>query len=183
MINLKQIIHAGGPVLLVLFVLSIYTLAVAWERWVFYRKVLKGLPSFLNKIRQQVAQSASAEAINTCRQFKHPAAYVLLRALDSSGSLEERREMAQKAIDWQTGNLQKRLGVLATVGSTAPFIGLFGTVLGVMKAFKDLSAYAGAGPSVVAVGIAEALVCTAAGLFVAIPAIIAYNYFTQKSQY
>ena len=62
----------------------------------------------------------------------------------------------------------------------APFIGLFGTVLGVMRAFKDLASAAGAGPGLVAVGISEALICTAAGLLVAIPAVAAFNHFNQK---
>ncbi|HAZ09204.1 MAG TPA: flagellar motor protein MotA, partial [Elusimicrobia bacterium] len=61
-----------------------------------------------------------------------------------------------------------------------PFIGLFGTVIGVMRAFKDLASAAGAGPGLVAVGISEALVCTAAGLLVAIPAVAAFNHFNQK---
>ena len=70
---------------------------------------------------------------------------------------------------------------LGTIASVSPFIGLFGTVIGVMRAFKDLASAAGAGPGVVAVGISEALVCTAAGLFVAIPAVAFYNYFRHQS--
>ncbi|MFH1619492.1 MAG: MotA/TolQ/ExbB proton channel family protein, partial [bacterium] len=96
-------------------------------------------------------------------------------------SYTEKREAAGKAIEWHSTGLQKGLTTLATIGSISPFIGLFGTVLGIMRAFRDLAVYSGAGPSVVAVGIAEALICTAAGLFVAIPAIVAYNYFTHKS--
>ena len=74
----------------------------------------------------------------------------------------------------------KNLWFLSMVSYVAPFIGLFGTVLGVMRAFSDLANISGAGPSVVAKGIAEALVNTAAGLFVAVPALIAYNYFLSK---
>lgn len=74
---------------------------------------------------------------------------------------------------------QKRLTVLATLGNNAPFIGLFGTVLGVIKAFNDLHFKAGAGIKVVMGGISEALVATAMGLLVAIPAVIAYNFFSR----
>ena len=78
--------------------------------------------------------------------------------------------------------LEKNLNFLATVGSNAPFVGLLGTVLGIMKAFSDLSRNAGAGNEAVMSGIADALVATAVGLFVAIPAVIAYNYFRKQVQ-
>ncbi|MCR4286830.1 MAG: MotA/TolQ/ExbB proton channel family protein, partial [Deltaproteobacteria bacterium] len=77
--------------------------------------------------------------------------------------------------------LLKRLGILGTIGSIAPFIGLFGTVVGIIKAFQDLALSTGAGPAAVADGIAEALVATAAGLFVAVPAVAAYNYFVRSA--
>ncbi|MBN2895506.1 MAG: MotA/TolQ/ExbB proton channel family protein [Campylobacterales bacterium] len=76
--------------------------------------------------------------------------------------------------------LEKRLGILATFGNNAPFIGLFGTVLGVIDAFHTLGAGAGFGVEAVMGGISEALVATAAGLFVAIPSVIAYNYFVRR---
>jgi len=77
---------------------------------------------------------------------------------------------------------QKRLTVLATLGNNAPFIGLFGTVLGVIKAFHDLHVQQGSGIKVVMGGISEALVATAMGLLVAIPAVIAYNAFSKTLQ-
>ncbi len=77
-------------------------------------------------------------------------------------------------------SLEKRLGILATFGNNAPFIGLFGTVLGVMKAFHDLGVSNEFGVKVVMEGISQALVATALGLFVAIPCVIAYNYFVRK---
>ena len=73
--------------------------------------------------------------------------------------------------------LEKNLNFLATVGSNAPFVGLLGTVLGIMKAFSDLAQSSGGGNDAVMAGIAHALVATAVGLFVAIPAVIGYNYF------
>jgi biopolymer transport protein ExbB len=76
--------------------------------------------------------------------------------------------------------LEKSLGFLATIGSNAPYIGLLGTVLGIMKAFQDLAQSADAGQQTVMAGISLALVATAAGLFVAIPAVISYNYFQKQ---
>jgi len=77
-------------------------------------------------------------------------------------------------------DLEKSLNVLATIGSNAPYIGLFGTVLGIMKAFQDLALSSDAGQQTVMAGISQALVATAAGLFVAIPATMAYNYFQKR---
>ncbi len=77
-------------------------------------------------------------------------------------------------------SLEKRLGILATFGNNAPFIGLFGTVLGIIKAFHDLGTSKEFGVRVVMTGISEALVATAMGLFVAIPSVIAYNYFVRR---
>lgn len=78
--------------------------------------------------------------------------------------------------------LDHRLIVLGTLGNNAPFIGLFGTVLGVIRAFHDLSAQAGAGPEVVMAGLSEALIATAVGLLVAIPCVVAYNYLQKRAR-
>ena len=80
----------------------------------------------------------------------------------------------------QTTKLEKYTSIVGTIGSTAVYIGLFGTVLGIIRAFHDISKSGSGGISVVINGISEALVCTAAGLCVAVPAVMAYNYFTKK---
>jgi biopolymer transport protein ExbB len=84
-----------------------------------------------------------------------------------------------KGLRWEA---EHRLAALGTIANIAPFIGLFGTVIGVIRAFEAIAVKASAGPSVVAGGIAEALISTAAGLFVAVPAVIAYNYFLKRSR-
>jgi biopolymer transport protein ExbB/TolQ len=86
-----------------------------------------------------------------------------------------RDSMSERLIQLKGG-----LGFLATIGSTAPFIGLFGTVVGIINAFRSIAATGSGGMSVVSGGIAEALVSTALGIFVAIPAVVAYNHFTGK---
>ena len=94
--------------------------------------------------------------------------------------LEHVKEAIVSALAQQSALFSRYLGVLATVGSTAPFIGLFGTVLGILRAFNKIAQQGFSGPSVVAGGIAEALMATAFGLGVAIPAVIAYNIFVGK---
>lgn len=78
--------------------------------------------------------------------------------------------------------IEHRLIILGTLGNNAPFVGLFGTVLGVIRAFHDLAAQAGAGPEVVMKGLSEALIATAVGLLVAIPCVVAYNYFQKRAK-
>ena len=86
------------------------------------------------------------------------------------------------AIQKQVHYLQARVPVLGTIGSMAPFVGLFGTVIGVIKAFRDIAVSSGGGPEVVSAGIAEALVSTAIGLLVAIPAVVGFNYCVHRVQ-
>ena len=95
---------------------------------------------------------------------------------------ETMNEFSKAAIESEKRLLDKRLIVLSTLGNNAPFIGLLGTVLGIMKAFRDLAVMGDAGPAVVMQGISEALVATAFGLGVAIPCVIAYNIFTNQNQ-
>ncbi|MCX5783674.1 MAG: MotA/TolQ/ExbB proton channel family protein, partial [Elusimicrobia bacterium] len=179
--SFKEILVAGGPILFVLAALSIYSVAVIWERWSYYRRNLSGLSDFIKKVKKLAKSGEMKKAADACAANQTPASAVLLKVLTAFGARAEKREYANGAIEWYTTTFHKRLTALATIGSTAPFIGLFGTVLGVMRAFRDLSVLAGAGPSVVALGISEALINTAAGLFVAIPAIFAYNYFISKA--
>lgn len=177
----KQLIVAGGPVLLVLTALSIYSIALIWERWTAYKRAFGGLSELMQKLRALLKANDLQQIAELCARSKHPAAEIIHKAATASGSRAEKRELVERALEWHTARLNKSLAAIATIGSVAPFIGLFGTVIGVVRAFRDLSLYAGAGPSVVAMGIAEALVNTAAGLFVAVPAIVAYNFFTHRA--
>lgn len=96
----------------------------------------------------------------------------------------DRKAMLMNALDKQSNDEKNRmetgLGILASIGSTAPFIGLFGTVWGIMQALKDISATGSAGLDVVAGPIGEALIATAIGIAAAVPAVLAYNYFLRK---
>jgi len=179
--GLRALITAGGPVLGLLAAVSIYSLAVIWERRNFFAKNAFLAGDLAREVIKLLKDGEPRKAAELCRRSKSAAGDVLLKAMEPGAARAEKREYCSKAIEWHSFALHKRLTLLATVGSTSPFIGLFGTVLGVMRAFRDLAAYSGAGPSVVAAGIAEALVNTAAGLFVAIPAIFAYNYFISRA--
>jgi biopolymer transport protein ExbB/TolQ len=93
---------------------------------------------------------------------------------------KELSDSMERQIVVETAGLEHLTSITATIGSTAVYIGLFGTVLGIIRAFRDISSSNTSGISVVVNGISEALVCTAAGLAVAIPAVIAFNYFSRQ---
>jgi biopolymer transport protein ExbB/biopolymer transport protein TolQ len=102
------------------------------------------------------------------------------RGGDPTASLELVTSALRDSISETLIQLKRGLGFLATIGSTAPFVGLFGTVVGIINAFRSIAATGSGGMSVVSGGIAEALVSTALGIFVAIPAVVAFNHFTGK---
>lgn len=180
-VGFKDIVSAGGFTLAVLVVLSVYSLALVWQKYALYRQVVGPLPELVARLRRIIESGKLAEAVSLCKTAKGPASDVVMAALRGPSGKEERRAAAERTLEREVAALERGLPVLGTIGSTAPFIGLFGTVLGVMRAFRDLAGAANAGPGVVAVGISEALIATAAGLFVAIPAIVAYNYFTSRA--
>lgn len=101
-------------------------------------------------------------------------------SLDTRSGVEHMRRSLRKATNEEVSRMGQLIPFLATAGSTAPFIGLFGTVWGIMTSFQGIANKGSANLAVVAPGIAEALIATAVGLAVAIPAVIAYNYFSQK---
>ena len=113
------------------------------------------------------------------RAAPHPLGPVAVEVLQSAGTRRPRRseEKLQIALSEQRLLLERNLGFLGTMGNTAPLIGLLGTVWGIMRAFHDMARTGSAGPSVVAAGVAEALFTTAAGLLVAVPAVMLYNHF------
>lgn len=191
MTNLRELFAAGGPVLILLLLLSVYSWAVILERWMRVKKTVSISRKLMAYCRHPIKSENYQKAEDACGKSvakDTPASNLILRLLKEKQAGRSQSDMTQIAdgiIEWETTKLQGKLTVLGTLGSITPFIGLFGTVIGVMHAFKDLasSAAQAAGASVVAAGIAEALVNTAAGLFVAIPAVIAYNYFLSKTNY
>lgn len=153
-------LYGSGWVLWLLIGLSVASLSVMIERsWYLGRHRLD--PQQLLEDMRALLRSDSAV---------RPGAGAGVDAL--SGAMEGAKARERM-------RLERNLAYLATLGSNAPFIGLFGTVLGIIKAFHDLAGNQGGGPSVVMAGISEALVATAVGLFVAIPAVVAFNTFTR----
>ena len=189
MTNIRELFAAGGPVLILLLLLSLYSIAVIAERFFKFRSNIGISRKLIIFCRHSIHSENYKKVEDACSQemTKNTSAahlmLVLIKKLDYSKA--DLKEIADSVIDWEITKLQRKLTVLGTLGSITPFIGLFGTVIGVIHAFKDLatSTATTGGASIVAAGIAEALINTAAGLFVAIPAVIAYNYFLSKTNY
>lgn len=176
-----KLILSGGITLWVLVVLSIASVGVMIERWIYFRKTRIDVQDFFVKFRKGGRKDDLSSLMTICDETPGPLAALLKegvrRVMERPVKRDDLEMLLTRHARTQVIHMEKYLGVLATIGSVAPFIGLFGTVLGVMRAFRDLALAGSGGAAVVAAGIAEALVATAAGLLVAVPAVAAYNYF------
>ncbi len=191
-------------ILLVLFAFSVSSWAIILERGWFYKRAERRSLAFLQSFRRAASPKAFRTAVSGGRD--NPFARIFDRALkqvenDSEGShdtgyrempvatatertvaTESLKRTLELATTEEIAVLERYLGFLATTGSTCPFIGLLGTVWGVMSSFMSMGREGSASLAVVAPGIAEALIVTAAGLFAAIPAVIGYNLYVNRVQ-
>lgn len=171
----------SSPVMIIILICSILTLGFALERVIYYAKRRGNPDSTLASAVIAVRAGNREEAIRVCNATLHPfgpVAAELLRSNDLPPEAAE--EKFQIVLSEQRLQLERHLGFLGTMGNTAPLIGLLGTVWGIMRAFHDMARTGSAGPSVVAAGVAEALFTTAAGLLVAVPAVMMYNHFVRR---
>ena len=182
MFDWNAMLRQGWPVLSVLLLMSVLSLAVMVDRFRALRRTFVDAADFMGKVRRVLLRESAQAALDFCRGFRHPAAAVAAAVLAQEGGRESRERALRHAMQAQIRELETFVPVLGTIASTAPFVGLFGTVIGIIRAFADIASNVGGGPEVVAVGIAEALVTTAGGLVVAIPALIGYNYFVRRIQ-
>lgn len=172
-----QIIAAGWPVLSVLLIASIITVAAAWERWKYFGGIHTDSAKFLQSIR---ANRDVQKVVAFCeKESGQPLARITSAIYKAPGTRDDKERILTRTIQALVQDMEKNISLLATVASVAPFVGLLGTVIGIIRAFRYVSMSAG-GASMVAVGISEALVGTAAGLVVAIPALLFYNYYANK---
>lgn len=167
-------------VLWLLLLSSVISVAVILERFLFLRKVSIDVASFTRSLADSLNSQDFEGAIRLCEKSPAMVSQVALIGLKNRQRGSEAMEGSMEGfVLGERQKLDKNLVILGTLGNNAPFIGLFGTVLGIIKAFNDLSMNTAGGPSVVMAGISEALVATAVGLIVAIPAVIFYNYFNR----
>lgn len=179
-ISIVQIMKIS-PVFDLLIACSVLALAVMLERLYRYRRIKLDPTSFMERVKSSVSQNRYEDAINYCSYVNTPLTSIVKVGLVNRDKKPENiAELMESARMLERINLERFLGVLGTLGNSAPFIGLLGTVIGIIRAFKLLETAGSAGPTAVMVGIAEALITTAMGLFVAIPCAVSFNYFMNK---
>jgi biopolymer transport protein ExbB/biopolymer transport protein TolQ len=189
---LKQMNWPALTIVVILFIMSAWSIGVMIDRWIAFSSARKQSRQFAPAVAGALREGKLDEAIRVAeRNKKSHLAKVVTAGLqefkahgDSNEIPGDQIEASKRALERAEAivhaELKRGLGGLATIGSTAPFVGLLGTVMGILNAFNKIATTKTQGLSAVAGGISEALVTTALGLFVAIPAVMMFNYFTGK---
>ncbi len=175
-------------VLVLLLLASLYSWTVIFGKWLTFRKATRQSRKFVRAFRKatrlnEIAALTAEYSASPLAQVFEDVYETYKRVTGGSGpprSLTPLERTAQTSASEAVTALERRMSWLATIGSTSPFVGLFGTVMGVVEAFHGIGVAGGGSLKAVAPGIAEALITTAAGLFVAVPAVVAYNQFTAR---
>jgi len=158
--------------------LSVFAVAVLIDRIWAYRGLRINEQRLLERIRSSLKRGKGDEAIYLCESASNPLADVLKVGIKNINlPIEDIAELVDGEMLKIKTILEKRLSILSTISFIAPLLGLLGTVLGIIRAFRDLAVSGSGGPSVVMMGVAEALVTTVMGILIAIPASIGYNFF------
>jgi len=179
-------------IVIVLAIMSIWTLSISFKKWWDLRSAQAETRKFAPEFSQFLEEDNLTEAANLSERYKKShVARVLAGALSETRALVQDGSVtvadinsSERAVEREmlmtVTDLKRGLGVLATVGATAPFVGLLGTTMGIINAFNGMAASGSGGLSSISAGIAEALITTAFGLLVAIPAVWLFNYFQTK---
>jgi biopolymer transport protein ExbB len=177
----KLALVGDSAVLWILLAASVASLAVVIDRWRVFHKNRVNFPSFLDALGRRLEQGDAIGARKLARETGGVEGRVAAAGLAhfAKGPASAEEAMMSRLV-LERSMLERNLIVLGTLGNNAPFIGLFGTVLGITKAFNDLALSGGSGSAIVMSGISSALVATAFGILVAIPAVAANNYFQTR---
>ncbi len=178
----KNLAMAGDAwVLYLLLIASVASVAVMWDRWKAFARNKGSISELLDGLASHLERHDLGAAITLAESSQRVEARVALEGLRNfrKGAASVEEVMTSKWLREKL-ELEKYLIVLGTLGNNAPFVGLFGTVLGIIKAFNDLALTGQSGVSVVMAGISAALIATAFGILVAIPAVVANNYFVTR---
>lgn len=173
-------------VVIILLIMSIFSIAVAVERYLTYNAARTQSREFAPKVAQALKNARIDEAISISDKYKKSHLAMVVNAglqefqSGDDADVEASKRALQRAEAIKVAEFRRGLSGLATIGSTAPFVGLFGTVIGIITAFQEMRNAESAGIAAIAGGISEALFTTAFGLLVAVPAVWFFNYFTNK---
>ena len=180
--TLWEMLQAGGPLLLVLALLSVITATLIIERFLYYRSVEGSAGELLHKIKQGATLSDMLQVTNDVSGVAGRVMRATIQAARDGYKSDEIEGLAQSAVTKELISLEKHLPLLDSMVTMCPLIGLLGTTIGMIHSFSVVAAIGMSDPTKLAGGISEALINTAAGLAVAIPALFAYNYFSGKKE-
>ncbi len=179
---MADILAKGGPIMYLILLCSVIAVTVFLERLIHFHRSSIDTQKFMNGLRNILRKKNFVEAITICDETPGPIAYTLKTGIMSH---DKPRELIKEAMEdaglYEIPRLERKLVILATVAHITPLLGLLGTVTGMINAFKSIVNSPGpVNPSILAEGIWEALITTAAGLVVAIPTYVAYNYLVNR---
>ncbi len=170
-----------SPIMSVLLVCSIIAFTFAIERWWFFRRNRINVPKFMERAKEFLRRNELDHLFGYCETKRGPVPRMIHTALSNlSLSKEEMEQLLDTTKEKEEVKFEKNLSILGTLSNIAPLLGLFGTVLGIIRAFRDIAVTGSGGSAVVAMGVAEALLTTAAGIIIAVVSTIFYNYFMRR---
>jgi biopolymer transport protein ExbB len=178
--SLSSMIQQGWPILSILLIMSIFSTATFIDRLRALRRTRCHARQFVRYVIRVIEERGLEPAIAYCAKHPVPVARTVLAVLEQNGDRAARESAMEHAVELEAHELSLGVAALGTIASVAPFVGLLGTVIGIIKCFNSIAENAGGGAEVVSKGVAEALVTTACGLLVAIPSVAAYNYCVHK---
>ncbi len=171
----------ASPTMIVLALCSIVTVGFTIERLLYFRSSATHTGQFMQELTGFFKKGNLQGAKEFCESQNNPVGRVMAQGM---GSLNRTRDEVQQrldtAIDLETVEMERNLGVLGTMSNIAPLLGLFGTVVGIIRAFADIARTGSGGGAVVAMGVSEALMTTAAGIVVAVIATVGFNFFVRQ---
>ena len=180
--NIWDFLAKGGIIMIPLFLCSITGLAIIIEKFISLRRRKVIVPEVVSVLENVKEANDLGLAVSICEKHNGPFANIIRISLENNGL--PREDIKETLLDQgrqEVHQLEKGLGMLETVAGIAPLLGLLGTVLGILKVFKVISVMGVGQATALAGGISEALITTIAGLFIGIPALVAYNYFTSRA--
>jgi biopolymer transport protein ExbB len=178
--SLVQVFQAS-PTMMVLLACSIVTVGFAIERLMYFMSSSVNGRRFMNELASHMKAGNPRAALEFCQRSKSPIGRVMTQAVaNMNRSRDDQVQRLDTAIELEQVEMERNIGVLGTMANIAPLLGLFGTVVGIIRAFADIARTGSGGGAVVAMGVSEALLTTAAGIIVAVVATIFFNVFVRR---
>lgn len=174
-----SLFHKGGPVMYLLVLCSMVVVAIATERFLYYRSMSSDTQAFLSKLKPLLERQRIPEAVQLCEQMPKVANQVVLEGLHAYQRGSNIENALENAAQLSAARLRESLNFLSTIVTLSPLLGLLGTVIGMINSFSVFNVQSGQ-PMAITGGVGEALIATATGLIVAVMALLAHTYFSHR---